>query len=142
MSEEKDALDEALDRVHQNEYDKLLDNPEVMALLVADKPDTTLQILATAGTVAVVALIAWTIWRKRHWLRAKWDGFAFWLRAMLSGYAVWSIAVASYTLLVGPFGSYADSEELFDLVLWFLLPPLGVAAAVVWFRSYALRPKF
>ena len=75
-------------------------------------------------------------------VRRKWFS-SFWrselAKAMVAGWFIWVGIVASYVLLLRPYGSRMYDDDYESLFLWATLPPLCAIAIVFWVRRFAIK---
>lgn len=57
-------------------------------------------------------------------------------KGFFSGFGVWIFAVISFVLLVEPYGSYYGDDELINILLWCLIPPIFVLVLYLWIKRF------
>lgn len=95
--------------------------------------------LAGAGLLIAASLIYLTI--RKRWLQQGFNNLGETTKAILTAWGIWIIVVSSYVLLFSPYESNIDNEEMFNLILWFTLPPLSVLAIHRWLKRFVSAKK-
>lgn len=86
--------------------------------------------------ILILCVLAYLVFRKR-WLQNLTKS----TKASGVAWAIWIFVTISYVLLLEPYGSSLEDDELRNLFLWFILPPLSVLAIYHWIKRFVSVSK-
>lgn len=101
-------------------------------------PSSYVDEAALVGGVIAIAALVYLAYKKR-WL--SWKRLSYQAKRILSGWGVWILLVLAYVLLLNPYGGALEDDEITNLLLWLILPPLVTVALYKWVRQYGPGSK-
>lgn len=119
--EDRDALDEAILSVASEAND------------APPSASSQVDVVVLIGGAIVVTALVYLAYKKQ-WL--SWKKLSYQTKRVLSGWCVWVLLVLAYVLLLNPYGGAMGDDEITNLLLWLILPPLVIAAFYKWVRQY------
>lgn len=132
-----------------NEYDKLIEKQNealdkaiesVTTPAVTPEPATSvhLDVAVFVACAIIVVTLVWVTYKKR-WL--AWNSFSHQTKKVISAWGVWVLFVSTYVILLKPYGGDLSDEEITNLILWLVLPPIATLALYQWLRRYYSSAK-
>lgn len=94
-----------------------------------------LPFIAVGSGFLIVCVLVYLILRKRC-LQRSYGSLSKSTKATIVAWTIWIFVTISYVLLLEPYGFYIDDDELRNLFLWFILPPLSVLAIFYWIKRF------
>jgi hypothetical protein len=95
--------------------------------------------IAFVAILVTVALVYFA--HRKRWLRRSIESLSEATKATVGAWVIWILVVSSYVVLFSPYGADIDNDEVLNLILWFVLPPLSALAIYRWAKRFGSAKK-